>query len=180
MIKKAGKTKEISFILRESRVLLSIRIMTLLIVSLSFFLLMLLLSTQLGPVVDASLLVALNLLFFIVLVILTVVVAFFVVLKWNAEYYKITSDGIIKQSGIIKKHEDRYACSFVEGMTVDQGILGRLFDYGDISIYDPSQQQKIHLMNIPNPNHMGVRIGETVQKSKEKSIPLMPADHEMT
>jgi len=171
-----------AFILRESRALLAIRLMTLFIIAISALLLVILISTMFGSLglpLTATDVVSLNLIMFLTLTIVTTISAASIVLKWKSEYYKITEDGIIKLSGILKKREDRFACSFVEGMTVQQSVIGRFFDYGDIAIYDPSQQQKIYLMNIPNPNRTGVRIGQVVKKSDEKSIPLMPAtDHE--
>lgn len=79
------------------------------------------------------------------------VLAIFVSLQWKNDYYEILKDGIVHKSGVIFKRELAYSCSNIESVQLYQGLLGNLFGYGTIELYDPALKKKIYLINISSP-----------------------------
>lgn len=72
---------------------------------------------------------------------------------WVNKSYEIRSQSIVEKRGIIFRREETYACSNIEEIILKQGILGRIFDFGSLRLYDPALQQSIYLTNIRDPHH---------------------------
>ena len=114
--------------------------------------------------------------FFIVLggvFLINVGMVFLIALKWTSEYTEISKEGIVKHSGILHKKEQKYACNFVEGATLNQSFLGLLFNYGTIDLYNPALKEQVYLLNIANPKKNSEKIQKIVSKKANKSIPFV-------
>ncbi len=96
-----------------------------------------------------------------------------IALIWTLEYTEISKEGIVKHSGILHKKEQKYACNFVEGATLNQSFLGLLFNYGTIELYDPALKEQVYLLNIANPKKNSEKIQKIVSKKANKSIPFV-------
>src|ERR1035437_8722021 len=57
-----------------------------------------------------------------------------VYLSWKAEEYLITNRRVIKTEGLIDKKEGDSSLEKINDAVLKQGILGRLFKYGDLEI----------------------------------------------
>lgn len=55
-------------------------------------------------------------------------------LKIRSTEMGVTSKRIIRKSGVIMRDTDEIRLSKVESVSVKQGFLGRMFDYGDVII----------------------------------------------
>lgn len=88
---------------------------------------------------------------YIGIVVLAVGTALYATLRWQYEYYIVRKDNIHHVRGILYRREKDYACNNIESMTIRQNILGRIFGYGTIEMYDPALKRKIILYNINNP-----------------------------
>ncbi|MDP3758501.1 MAG: hypothetical protein Q8Q86_02180, partial [Candidatus Daviesbacteria bacterium] len=160
-------------ILRESIVVIIIRlIFTEAIFGLSLFLLSIL-SSYLSSYLNTA---YLSSLYFIVLAggfLINVGIVISVVLKWNSEYTEVSKEGVIAHSGILHRKEQKYACNFVEGAKLDQSLLGLLFNYGTIELYDPALKEQVYLLNIANPKRYSEAIQNIVSKEKNKPMPFI-------
>ena len=96
-----------------------------------------------------------------------------IALIWTSEYTEISKEGIVKHSGILHKKEQKYACNFVEGATLNQSFLGLLFNYGTIDLYNPALKEQVYLLNIANPKKNSEKIQKIVSKKANKSIPFV-------
>ncbi len=160
-------------IFRESIVLLSIRLISVeLLFGISLLLAVVLISF-LGPYLKIVDLFPLYLIVLVTLFVINLVIAFSIVLKWQFEYVEITEEGIIKHTGIFHKKEQKYACNFVEIMTVDQTFWGTLFNYGTLELYDPALKEQIYLTNIASPKKYSKLIGSIVSKEHGQPIPFI-------
>lgn len=56
------------------------------------------------------------------------------VMKWIGDSYFIAEAHLVKRSGIMSVIEKTYDLDNVRSITVNQGILGKLFRYGDVVI----------------------------------------------
>ncbi len=160
-------------ILRESVVLIIIR----LILTEALFGFSLLLFSILYSYINSYLnSTDLSTLYFIVLAgafLINVGMVSLIALKWTSEYTEISKEGVVKHSGILHKKEQKYACNFVEGATLNQSFLGLLFNYGTIELYDPAQKEQAYLLNIANPKKNSEKIQKIVSKKANKPMPFV-------
>lgn len=75
----------------------------------------------------------------------------FVILEWLNEYYEITPHKISHRRGVIFHKIEEYDISHIMSIEVDQGILGKLFNYGTLRLYDRPINKQLYLYLIHNP-----------------------------
>lgn len=92
-----------------------------------------------------------NLGYFLTLGIAKVFLSLYVVLQWINEYYEIRPDKIIYRRGIIFRRVDVYDYAHIRSIGVHQGMLGRIFNFGSLSIYDRGVYKYYYLSYIHNP-----------------------------
>lgn len=160
-------------ILRESIVIILFRLIsTEAIFGLSIFLLSILFP-YLSPITNTT---DFSGLYFIVLTVgflINIGIVILIALKWNSEYAEVSKDGIIKHSGILHRKEQKYACNFIEGAKLEQSLLGLLFNYGTIELYDPALKEQVYLLNIANPKRYSEAVQNIVSKQKNKPMPFI-------
>ncbi len=160
-------------ILRESTVLIIIRlIFTEAIFGLAFFLLSILFS-YMSPYLNITYPSGLYLIVLAGGFLINIGIVISIILKWNSEYTEVSKEGVIKHSGILQRKEQTYACNFVEGAKLEQSFLGLLFNYGTIELYDPALKEQVYLLNIANPKRYSEKIKNIVSKEKNKPMPFI-------
>ena len=92
-----------------------------------------------------------NGIYFSLLVIIKIGITFYVVLEWLNEYYEIHPDSVIHRSGIIWRKESRYPLRQIRLIKMEQGIFGRIFNYGTIDPYDWDLSKYASMYMIHNP-----------------------------
>ncbi len=170
---KEEKPEIEKIILRESIVLIVIRlIFTEAIFGFALFLLSILFS-YISPYLNITYPSGL---YFIVLAggfLINIGIVISITLKWNSEYTEVSKEGVIKHSGILQRKEQTYACNFVEGAKLEQSLLGLLFNYGTIELYDPALKEQVYLLNIANPKRYSEKIKNIVSKEENKPMPFI-------
>jgi len=63
-----------------------------------------------------------------------VVLMFWGFVKVSASEFAVTNKRVIVKIGLLRRHSSEILLRQVEGITVDQGLLGRIFNYGTIVI----------------------------------------------
>jgi hypothetical protein len=89
--------------------------------------------------------------FFIVMAVIKMFIMIFVVVQWLEEYYEIDPKNIVHKQGLIFRREERFTLGHLGTITLQQGILGSIFHYGTISLYDWVDGRHIHMYLIHNP-----------------------------
>ena len=74
-----------------------------------------------------------------------------IILQWLNEYYEITKTIVYHRKGLIFKTEERYFLRNVAQVEVIQGVLGRLFNFGTISLSDERRNKIIDMDYLHNP-----------------------------
>lgn len=97
-------------------------------------------------------LVLFNIPLFIFLVVLKTALVLFVVVQWLNEYYEITPKELIHRKGLIFRSEQRYKLEHLGSLKIEQGILGRLFNYGNLRLYNWALEKDFLMYLIHNPN----------------------------
>lgn len=84
-----------------------------------------------------------------------IILTLFIVLEWLNEYYEITPSKIFYRRGIIWRREDAYDLTLksnrITAIGIQQGILGRIFNYGTLFFYDRGVYKYYYLHYIHNP-----------------------------
>lgn len=136
---------------RESIVFLIVRLLTLDIVATSVALIFF--SPFLFPLpMEIKLQIAgYNIWYFLLLFLVKVILTLFVVLQWLNHYYEITSSKIFYRRGIIWRKEDVYDLAQIRSIGIQQGLLGRILNYGTLFFYDRGVYKYYYLSFIHNP-----------------------------
>lgn len=92
-----------------------------------------------------------NTLLFIIFVVGKTLFMTFIVIVWLNEYYEITPKEVIHKSGLIFRKEDRHALSHVDSIDIEQGFLGRIFNYGNVILHHWYIEKTTVLYLIHNP-----------------------------
>lgn len=77
-----------------------------------------------------------------------------IVLSWIGRVYYLTDKNLIKREGVFNIKEKIYDLKIVRSVSVDQGIFGKLLNYGDISITTSASggyNDEIYLLGISQP-----------------------------
>ncbi len=77
------------------------------------------------------------------------------VLSWSHNTYSITDRQIIHKQGVLNMKEYVYDIKTVRAVEVNQGIIGKMLNYGDIVIKTSASggyQDNIYLSGIPRPH----------------------------
>ncbi len=102
--------------------------------------------------------------YFIILSIIQTALVIYVVIQYESQSYEVHQQLLAKNSGIINKNTETYSIRNIESVIVKQGILGRLFKYGDVTIHNPALKQDFHLPGIPNPHYYADLIENSVAR----------------
>lgn len=87
---------------------------------------------------------------------ITVVVT--LVAQWANEGYFLKENELVVRRGIIAKTETAYPYANMQSVTLQQGFVGRLFNYGQISIFIPTLGKDIIFSEISNPKEFTKKI----------------------
>jgi uncharacterized membrane protein YdbT with pleckstrin-like domain len=76
----------------------------------------------------------------------------YMILSWNRHYYVINSQAVLMYDGIIFSKSKSYDMAGVESIEVDQGLIGKIFNFGTLKLYNPRLEKEITFHRIPDPN----------------------------
>ncbi len=95
------------------------------------------------------------------------IVAFHVYTQWKRSYYEVSLKSIAyyKQS-IFFSRINTYKVEQVIRVRFIQGALGKIFNCGDIEVYDSASTNPVRLLNVPEPNKIRDAIEEAMIQEK--------------
>lgn len=89
-------------------------------------------------------------------------------LRWLNTVYIIRPDEIVVQKGILHIRENIYPTKRIEEVVVDQGLWGRIFNYGSVNIYSPTYKDELVLQDISQPH----TYADVIRRSESKETVL--------
>ena len=98
-----------------------------------------------------SVFIAYALPFFLLLIIIKIGFMIFIIVSWLNYYYEITPKEIIFRKGLIFKKEERYMLAHIGSAILDQGLLGRIFNFGTLKLFIWTSEKEEYLYLIHNP-----------------------------
>lgn len=102
-------------------------------------------------------------LFFIVI---EIGVAGLIILQWISNYYILTSNEVKHITGIISKREINYSLENIQSVSFEQGLLGRILNFGNVKIFSPALQQELFLTEVSNPSKIVENIKQALDNDK--------------
>lgn len=92
-----------------------------------------------------------NIPLFILLVLTKTIVMVYIIISWLEEYYEINPKELIHKKGLIWKKEEKYSLGHLVSLKIEQGIIGRICNYGTLTLFNWSLRKEIRLFLIHNP-----------------------------
>lgn len=84
-------------------------------------------------------------------VLVEIALVLFVTLTWVHEHYEIMPGQIIRRRGVLVVKENVFTFDRIQTIDIFQGLMGKIFNFGSLTIYNPALDRKIILYNIDNP-----------------------------
>jgi membrane protein YdbS with pleckstrin-like domain len=100
-----------------------------------------------------------------ILSMIEMIVIIVTVLRWYNSQWEINKDDIIQKKGLISIQESVDSFRNFTGVTVHQGIFGRIFNYGTIKLFNPALDHSITIKNVSSPTKYKNLIAERLPKS---------------
>lgn len=95
-----------------------------------------------------------------------------VIFSWLSIEYILRNDEIVIRQGLIKSKETTYEIANLQSMSINQSLMGRLFNFGTIRLFNPVLKEEIFLEDIPNPKLYGAIIQNNEQQIPPALRPL--------
>ncbi|MEK7517710.1 MAG: PH domain-containing protein [Patescibacteria group bacterium] len=92
-----------------------------------------------------------NTLLFITFVIAKTLFMIYMVILWLNEYYEITPKEVIHRTGLIFRKEERHVLAHIDSVEIEQGLLGRIFNYGNLILFNWVLEKNTMIYLIHNP-----------------------------
>lgn len=92
-----------------------------------------------------------NTLIFIVFIIGKTLLMTYIVIVWLNEYYEITPKEVIHKTGLIFRKEEKNVLNHIDAVEIEQGLLGRIFNYGNLILFNWVLEKNTMLYLIHNP-----------------------------
>lgn len=88
---------------------------------------------------------------FFLAVAIKLILTIYIVLSWLNEYYEISPALIKHRKGIIFVKKEQLALEDIQTISLEQGIIGKILNFGTLSIYDWKWKKYEYLYAIHNP-----------------------------
>lgn len=81
-----------------------------------------------------------------------ILLTIFATLQWINDYYELTPDKVIHRKGLIFRKIEKYSLENLMYLSIQQGLLGTLLNYGTLTFLSPRREKLLELYDIHNPN----------------------------
>ncbi len=72
-------------------------------------------------------------------------------LRWQFTYYVVSTDALSTHRGFLFNRLQTFDLQSIRSVKVQQGLIGKVFDFGDIIMESPLLEKHVVLKNISNP-----------------------------
>lgn len=75
----------------------------------------------------------------------------YVIVSWLNQYYEIKPNEIVLKKGLIFKKEKRFLLIHLGSVEMEQGVFGRIFNFGTLKLFNWTSEKYEYLYLIHNP-----------------------------
>lgn len=87
-----------------------------------------------------------------------------IILNWVNEGITIDDEEIAHKRGVLKSSVSTYPYTNIQRVTVEQSVIGKLFNFGTINLYTPLLGQDLVFHEMPNPHELAAEIKQKLNK----------------
>lgn len=101
----------------------------------------------------------------------SLIIFIYLLLSWNYEYYIISPHSISSNSRIILRKTQNIDVPGIRSIIVNQGLFGRIFNYGTLTLESPLLKENFLIKNVPSPSRHAGLIEKARLEAIEKAAP---------
>lgn len=105
-----------------------------------------------------------------ILSMIQMVVIIIAVLRWFNNYYEIHEHEIIERRDLFSIHENTHSFRNFSAISITQGIIGRIFNFGTIKLYHPLLGHSITMKKISSPLKFERMLKEKLPKGGSENM----------
>lgn len=105
--------------------------------------------------------------FLILVTLIQNILLIFIALNWVNDYYEIRQDEVAHIKGIFSRTSEAYPFHDIQSITIHQGFIGRLLNYGDINLYIPTLGHNLHFREVSSPQRF-VELVKNINPTTER------------
>lgn len=109
----------------------------------------------------------------LIFVALEIAVVGLAIIQWIRNYYILTPFEIKYVTGILSKKETSYSIKNLQSVSYEQGLIGRVFNYGNVKAFSPALQKELILTEISSPHLVAENVKDVLEESGSKSQFIM-------
>ncbi len=102
-------------------------------------------------------------------IIVEIAVVGFIILEWVNNYYILTPYEIKCIMGIFSRREANYSIKNLQSVSYEQGVIGRLFNFGNVKAFSPALSKEIFLTEVTSPKQVAENIKDVLQETGNKA-----------
>ena len=99
--------------------------------------------------------------FFLFGVAIKTLLTIYISLRWINEYYEIFPNLVRHKRGLIWVKKEQFSLNDIQSVKVEQGLIGKIFNFGTLSLFDWKLKEYQYLYAIHNPMKY-VKVVETL------------------
>lgn len=88
---------------------------------------------------------------FITAIFAKMILTIYVVLAWLNEYYEISPALVKHKKGILFVRREQLALDDIQSISLHQGLIGKIFNFGTLSLFDWKWRKNEYLYDVHNP-----------------------------
>lgn len=113
-----------------------------------------------------------NLTLLVIKFILEIIFVFYISVAWGAINYYLSRHQLIKYTGLSRRDDISYDLNSLKSVELHKGFLGRVFNYGDLTVTFSSSgyHEKINMHGIYNPKKYERVFREKLEEAGAKTI----------
>jgi hypothetical protein len=102
--------------------------------------------------------------YYLTLTIIQISIIVYLIIQHEHEYFELKPLLLAKNHGIANRKKETYSLRNIETVTVEQNLLGKWFNFGDIKLYNSYSKSYLIVRAIPNPYFYASKIEEVIGK----------------
>lgn len=88
---------------------------------------------------------------FVLLVLTKTIFMIYVIVSWLEEYYEISPTEVVHRKGFLFRREEVYTLDHIGSITLEQGLFGRIFNFGSLKLFDWALEETVYIYLIHSP-----------------------------
>lgn len=88
---------------------------------------------------------------FVILVLTKTIFMIYVIVSWLEEYYEIAPTEVVHRKGFLFRREEVYTLDHIGSITLEQGLFGRIFNFGSLKLFDWALEETVNIYLIHSP-----------------------------